>query len=183
MIHSVTLDITKSPDRGDSLIKIKEYLRSIPNNGIGYGILQYLSNEQEIQSQLQTRPLSEVSFNYLGQYDQIISESSLFGPPKDFQGIRYSTPTNRVSLLEINAIVVKDELQFNWIYSQTTHQRETIENLEELHSLIVHCQYLETVMYTPSDFPKANLSKDKLDKFLAKINKKSENTTDENRKY
>ncbi|MFN6514066.1 MAG: SDR family NAD(P)-dependent oxidoreductase [Nostoc sp. CreGUA01] len=184
----VILDITESPDRGDSLIKIKEYLRSIPNNGIGYGILQYLSNEQEIQSKLQTLPQSEVSFNYLGQYDQMISESSLFGLPEDSQGIRYSTPANRVYLLEINAIVFKDELQFNWIYSQTTHRRETIKNLannflEELHSLIVHCQSLETVMYTPSDFPKANLSKEKLEKFLAKINQKIEKTADENRKY
>jgi non-ribosomal peptide synthase protein (TIGR01720 family) len=175
----VILDTTESADQGDSLITIKEYLRSIPNTGIGYGILQYLSSEQEIQSKLQAFPQSEVSFNYLGQYDQMISELSLFCLPQKSKGLSYSTPTNRVYLLEINGIVVKDELQFNLIYNQAIHRRETIEKLannflEALRSLIVKCQSIETVMYTPSDFPKANLNKQKLDQFLARINQTSE---------
>jgi non-ribosomal peptide synthase protein (TIGR01720 family) len=82
-------------------------------------------------------------------------------------------------LLEINGIVVKYELQFNLIYNQAIHRRETIEKLannflEALRSLIVKCQSIETVMYTPSDFPKANLNKQKLDQFLARINQTSE---------
>lgn len=184
----VNLDTTESSEQGDSLIKIKEYLRSIPNTGIGYGILKYLSSEQEIQSQVRAFLQSEVSFNYLGQYDQMISDLSLFSLPEDSQGISHSTATNRVYLIEINAMVVKEQLQFNWIYNQTIHRRETIENLahsfiEELNSLIVHCQSVETMMYTPSDFPKANLSKEKLDRFLAKINQRSEQNTDESREY
>jgi len=173
------LDTTESSNLGDSLVAIKEYLRGIPNSGIGYGVLKYLSNEQEIQSKLQAPPKSEVSFNYLGHYDQVISDSILFALPQNYQGINYSKPTNGVYLLEINAIVVQEQLQLHWTYSKPIHRRETIENLannfiETIRSLVTHCQSVEIIMYTPSDFPKANLNKHNLDKFITKITQKSE---------
>ncbi|MEM1173097.1 MAG: SDR family NAD(P)-dependent oxidoreductase, partial [Cyanobacteria bacterium P01_H01_bin.35] len=171
----VLLDIAESSEQESSLITIKEYLHSIPNSGIGYGILNYLSNKQEIQSKLQAFPRAEVSFNYLGQYDQIIPESSLFSLPRDSQGISYSTSNIPIYLLEIIGIIVQEELQLYWTYNQAFYRQETIKNLAEnfieaLSSLISHCQSLETVIYTPSDFPEANLSQQKLDRFLAKIN-------------
>jgi non-ribosomal peptide synthase protein (TIGR01720 family) len=174
----VILDITESSDQGDALIAVKEYLRRIPNAGIGYGILRYLSSEQEIKSKLQTLPHTEVSFNYLGQCDQILPDSSLFSLPQDSQGLSYSTPTNRVYLLEINAIIVKEQLQLHWTYSQAIHLRETIENLagsfiESLRSLIIYCQNFEAERYTPSDFPKAKLNQQQLDNLLLKLNQKS----------
>ncbi|NJN10930.1 MAG: hypothetical protein HC815_24250 [Richelia sp. RM1_1_1] len=170
----VIFDIAKSSDLGETSIAVKEYLRNIPNSGIGYGILQYLSSEQEIQSKLQNLPQSEVSFNYLGQYDQMISDSSLFRLPETSQGINYSTPSNRY-LLQINAVVVQEHLQLQWVYSNAIHRRETIEKLansfiEVLSSLIAHCQSIEAQRYTPSDFLRAKLNQQQLDDFLLKIN-------------
>jgi non-ribosomal peptide synthase protein (TIGR01720 family) len=174
----VILDTTESSDQGDSLIKIKESLRSIPNSGVGYGILQYLNGEGEIPSELQSLTQSEVSFNYLGQYDQIIPKSSLFSLPHDSQGISFSTPKIPIYLLEITGIIVREQLQLSWTYNQAIHQQETIKVLaenfiEELSSLISHCLSLENVIYTPSDFPEANLNQQNLDRFLAKINQTS----------
>ncbi|MCC5601607.1 type I polyketide synthase [Nostoc favosum] len=173
------LDITEFSEVGDSLVAIKEYLHGISNNGIGYGVLQYLGCEQEIQSKLRAFPESEVSFNYLGHYEQVISDSSLFALPKNSQGINYSQPKNRIYLIELNAIFVQEQLQLHWGYSKSIHRRETIETLsddfiEAIRSLIIHCKSVETVMYTPSDFPKANLNKQKLDKFITKISQKIE---------
>ncbi|MBW4477608.1 MAG: SDR family oxidoreductase [Tolypothrix brevis GSE-NOS-MK-07-07A] len=171
------LDTTKLSEVGDSLVAIKEYLRGIPNRGIGYGILRYLSSKQEIQSKLQALPQSEVSFNYLGQYDQVISDSSLFALPQNSQGIDYSQPTNRIYLIEINAIVIQEQLQLHWMYSQSIHRRETIKSLANnfiaaIRFLIVHCKSVKTTMHTPSDFPKANLNKQNLDQFITKISQK-----------
>ncbi|GJD16865.1 polyketide synthase type I, putative [Rivularia sp. IAM M-261] len=182
------LDTTESFEVGDSLVAIKEYLRSIPNYGLGYSVLQYLSSEQEIQSKLQALPQSEVSFNYLGQYDQVISDSSLFALPQNSQGINYSKPTNRVYLLELNGIVVQEQLQLHWTYSKAIHRRETIKTLannfiEAVRSIVIHCQSVETKIYTPSDFPKANLNQQTLDKFITKISKKMERGINEHRKY
>ncbi len=174
----VILDITESSEPGDALIAIKESLRGIPNTGIGFGILHYLSSEQEIKSKLQALSQTQLSFNYLGQYDQMISDSSLICLPQNSKGISYSKPANRVYLLEINAIVVQEKLQLHWTYSQAIHRRKTIENLvdcfiESLRSLMVHCQSLEAERYTPSDFPKAKLSQQQLDNLLLKINQKN----------
>ncbi|MBW4677259.1 MAG: KR domain-containing protein [Desmonostoc geniculatum HA4340-LM1] len=171
----VILDITKSSEPGNALIAIKEYLRGIPNSGIGYGILKYFINEQDIQSKLQTFPQPEVSFNYFGQDDQIISDWSLFGLAQNFQDFKYKTPKNQVYLLQINAIVVNKELQLHWTYSPSVHCRETIEKLgdrfiESLQSLIIYCQSVEAEKYTPSDFPRAKLNQQQLDNLLFKIN-------------
>ncbi|MDZ8261477.1 SDR family oxidoreductase [Nostoc sp. ChiQUE01b] len=186
--YPVILDTREFSESGNSLIAIKEYLRGIPNSGIGYSLLEYLSSEQEIESKLRVLPQTEVSFNYLGQYDQMISKSSLFCLPQESKGLNYSTPANRFYLLELNGIVVQEQLQLHWTYSKAIHRRETIEKLADdfikaLRSLIIHCQSLETAIYTPSDFPKANLSKQKLDQFLAKITQKSQENTNESRKY
>jgi amino acid adenylation domain-containing protein/non-ribosomal peptide synthase protein (TIGR01720 family) len=173
----VLLEITKATEAGNTLMAVKDYLRSIPNKGVGYGILRYLNSNQEINLQMQALPEAEVSFNYLGQFDQIIPKSSLFNLAQESLGLSYSLPTKRVYLIEIKGIVVRDQLQFNWMYSKAIHRRETIATLAEyftqaLQTLIAHCQSLNSRRYTSSDFPKANLSQQKLDQFLAKINQR-----------
>ena len=75
----------------------------------------------------------------------------------------------------------------HWTYSKAIHHRETIETLangfiEAIRFLIIHCQSVETIMYTPSDFPKANLNKQNLGKFITKISQTNEEI-DENKKY
>jgi len=56
---------------------VKEQLRGIPNRGIGYGLLRYLSDDK-IEETLETLLQAEVIFNYLGQFDQTFSELSCF---------------------------------------------------------------------------------------------------------
>jgi len=52
----------------DAAIKaVKEQIRSVPNHGIGYGVLRYLSPHDDVREQL-TRIRPSVGFNYLGQF-------------------------------------------------------------------------------------------------------------------
>ncbi|HEY0844906.1 MAG TPA: amino acid adenylation domain-containing protein [Noviherbaspirillum sp.] len=44
--------------------QVKETLRAVPDNGIGYGLLRYLRHEPELQGST-----GEVVFNYLGRFD------------------------------------------------------------------------------------------------------------------
>jgi non-ribosomal peptide synthase protein (TIGR01720 family) len=173
------LDITEASDEGSALVAVKDYLRSIPNRGAGYDLLRYISSNQEIQSELKSFPQPQVSFKYLGNFDQLIPQSSLFNLTQQPLKLNQSSSANRFYLLEINGIIVNEQLQLNWIYSTEIHRRETIETLasdyiEALRSIIAHCQSLEEQKFTPSDFPRANLSKQNLDKLLAKINQANE---------
>jgi hypothetical protein len=71
---------------GEALKSIKEQLRAIPNRGVGYGLLRYLSGDEEIAARLRQSPQAEVSFNYLGQFDQLLPEGALFGPATESVG-------------------------------------------------------------------------------------------------
>jgi non-ribosomal peptide synthase protein (TIGR01720 family) len=157
-------------DPGEALKAIKEQLRSIPNRGIDYGILRYLSNDPFIVESLRSLPQAEVCFNYLGQFDQTLS-SPLFKWSSEPRGIERSLRDNRSELLEINGFVVGGQLQLDWTYSQSVHHESTIEALaqgfiEALRSLIAHCQSPEAGGYTPSDFPLAKLDQQTLDELL-----------------
>ena len=55
---------------GDALKSIKEQLRAIPRKGIGYGLLRYGDEESAIGRRLKAQPAAQISFNYLGQFDQ-----------------------------------------------------------------------------------------------------------------
>ncbi|NEQ80727.1 MAG: amino acid adenylation domain-containing protein [Moorea sp. SIO2I5] len=172
----LTLEGISQP--GEALKAIKEQLRGIPNRGIGYGVLRYLSKDQELSRQLQTLPQADVRFNYLGQFNQNLAELSMFKPLKQTLGESRSPRGNRRYLLDINGLVLGGQLQLDWTYSEQIHHQATIEQLaqgyvEKLRSLIAHCQSPEVGGYTPSDFSEANVSQQELDMFLSKINRRS----------
>ncbi|MEA5581860.1 amino acid adenylation domain-containing protein [Nodularia harveyana UHCC-0300] len=171
-IFPVLLSLEENPHPGEALKSIKEQLRRIPQKGINYGILRYLSDDPQIRQQLADLPPAEVCFNYLGQFERI--------PPGIIQGFadistgeNQSPSSRRRYLLEITGIVAAGKLQINLIYSAQVHQKSTIQRLADnlitaLQTLISHCQ--STVGgYTPSDFPVADLSQDELDALLAEI--------------
>ncbi|MEH2178703.1 amino acid adenylation domain-containing protein [Nostoc sp.] len=141
----------------EALKTIKEQLRRIPNRGIDYGILRYLSSDQEIAQQLSQLPSAQVSFNYLGQFDQLFSESSLLSFADESSGISRSLLAKRSHLLEIDSMIAQGQLQINWTYSNQIHCRATVEALAQgfiqaLQSLIACCQSPEAGGFTPSDF-------------------------------
>ncbi len=167
---SLTLNRNTSPE--PAIQSVKETLRRIPQRGIGYGLLRYLSRDADIVAKLQALPQAEVSFNYLGQFEPgQISDSfhplpmstvrSLAGPVR--------SPLNRRShLLEVDSYVTGGRLHIDWTYSEGVHRRTTIEGLaagliESLQLLITHCQS----GYTPADFPLARLDQQMLDQFVA----------------
>ncbi|AOX02680.1 hypothetical protein BJP34_27455 [Moorena producens PAL-8-15-08-1] len=161
-----------------SVIKsIKEQLRAIPNRGIGYGLLRYLCQDTTVNQQLQTIPTAEICFNYLGQFDQVQSQTGWkFGSFST--GANQSEKQYRDHLLEINALVVEGKLQINWTYSSNVHSLATVASLADsyhkaLRSIIKHCQLEEAFGYTPSDFPDAQLNQDELDQLLAPIKTKN----------
>ena len=159
---------------GEVLKSIKEQLRQIPNRGIGYGLLRYLSQDKATRQKLQALPQAEISFNYLGQLDEVLSESSLLNLSGEAIGPIHSPLGQRRYLLDINGFVVEGKLQLEWTYSQNFHQQTTIERLaseciDALQSLIAHCRSSEAGGYTPSDFPDVGLSQEQLDQVLAEI--------------
>jgi non-ribosomal peptide synthase protein (TIGR01720 family) len=89
-------------------------------------------------------------------------------------GPAQSLKAERAYLLNIIAMVTGGELKLQWTYSENIHRRETIEDLaehylQELRMLIEQSRAGGETVYSPSDFPSANLTREELDKVLAKL--------------
>jgi non-ribosomal peptide synthase protein (TIGR01720 family) len=167
-LYPVSLNLEETCDPAASLKAVKEQLRHISNEGIGYGVMRYLSKNAAIPENLQFLPQAEVSFLYLGQFEETLPESSLFAPALESTGLLQSPRANRSYLLEVTGFVSGNQLYLDWKYSENVHQRATVEKLAldcvtALRSLIAHCQSPEAGGYTPSDFPLAQLNQDELD--------------------
>jgi amino acid adenylation domain-containing protein/non-ribosomal peptide synthase protein (TIGR01720 family) len=173
--HSpVRLHLEASSDVGCALKSIKEQLRLLPNQGIGHGLLRYFSRDRETREKLSERAQPQVSFNYLGQFDEVLGRSGIFRPASESSGPNRSPRGSRQHTLEITAGVLDGVLQVSWNYCENLHRRDTIEMLAEnfieaLQSIIAHCQAPEAGGFTPSDFPEAALNQKELDKFLGAI--------------
>jgi amino acid adenylation domain-containing protein/non-ribosomal peptide synthase protein (TIGR01720 family) len=167
------LHLQKPEEPGESLKSIKEQLREVSNRGIGWGLLRYLNNDEKIIASLQSFPSPELSFNYLGQLDRILPESSPFSAAPESAGPNRSPRALRSHLIDVNAHIAGGQLWLSWIYSENLQRRETVEALaqgyvEALGLLVEHCCSSEAGSYVPADFPLAKLSASKLDKLVAK---------------
>ncbi|ACC81529.1 hybrid non-ribosomal peptide synthetase/type I polyketide synthase [Nostoc punctiforme] len=164
-LFPVRLQLEQTNHPGNILKSVKEQLRQLPNRGIGYGILRYLSPYAE---QLKALPQAEVSFNYLGQLGQKSSAADTWKLAQESGGVEHNSLENRNYLLDINVLTINGKLQINWTYSQKIHQLKTVECLADwfmnaLKTLINHCQSPDVGGYTSSDFPEVSLSQEEID--------------------
>ena len=153
---------------GDSLdasIKaVKEQLRAIPNKGIGYGVLRYLTEDGKSLAPL---AYPQITFNYLGQFDQNLGADSLWRLARESAGEQRSPSSERRTWLDIGAAIHRGELSIDWTYSREIHDEATIRSLsehfrDELEGLIEHCTG-DVAGVTPSDFPLARITQTQLD--------------------
>jgi amino acid adenylation domain-containing protein/non-ribosomal peptide synthase protein (TIGR01720 family) len=177
-LFPVLLDLEGVTHPGEALKSVKEQLRRIPNRGIGYGALRYLSHDAQVVEKLQALPRAEINFNYLGQFGYAASNPSPIRAAQESCGAMNSPRAHRSYLLELNGSISQGRFQLDWMYSENVHRSSTIEGLaqdflEALQLLIAHCQSPEAGGYTPSDFSKAKLSQKALDRLIAKISQSS----------
>ncbi|ODH00063.1 non-ribosomal peptide synthetase [Nostoc sp. KVJ20] len=173
-IFPVCLKLAGLHHPGEALKSVKEQLRRIPNRGIGYGILRYLSHDATIHKQLGLLPQAQVSFNYLGQFDQTHLAPLGWKYAPESSGSIHSPKGQRRHLLNVSGLVIEGRLQLDWKYSSAFHHQTTVENLANkyvkvLEAIIDHCLSPEAGGYTPSDFPEVGLSQEALDELLAEI--------------
>jgi non-ribosomal peptide synthase protein (TIGR01720 family) len=168
-IYPVLLDVEGLRGPGEILPAIKEQLRRIPDHGISYGALRYLSEDREFTSRLRQLHQSEVSFNYLGQLDGGSPADTIFRPARESSGSGFSERGKRRYLLDLLGSVEAGQLRIAWVYSERIHDRATIEWVAQryiaaLREIIAHCLAPNAGGYTPSDFPLARLDAGTLSK-------------------
>ncbi|KAF5643094.1 non-ribosomal peptide synthetase [Fusarium sp. NRRL 52700] len=156
----------------DTVKMIKDARRKVPDNGRPYFANRWLTKEGQ-QAFSRHWPL-EITFNYLGQYQQLEREGALFTPESNIageireasQGADVGPLTACISLFEVSAVIVKGSLRFSFGFNQNMKHRP------QIHQWISRCeQSLDQVITslalmepepTLSDFPLLSLTYDRL---------------------
>ncbi|HVK99256.1 MAG TPA: amino acid adenylation domain-containing protein, partial [Dongiaceae bacterium] len=170
-IYPVILQLDARADLGAHIRAVKEQLRAIPRKGMSFGVLRYLSEQPERRQVLTSLAQNQISFNYLGQLDQVLDERALLQQATETTGDELAPAGQRKYLLDISGRVQNGELILTFRYSHAIHQGATIERLAsslvtELNAIIDHCRDLSHAAYTPSDFPLAQLDQEQLNALL-----------------
>ncbi|NPU92067.1 MAG: non-ribosomal peptide synthase/polyketide synthase [Gammaproteobacteria bacterium] len=167
-LYPLCLRLPAAQDAGSCIKAIKEQLRAVPEHGLGYGVLQYLTRAG--------LPASShgVLFNYLGRFDSSQDDGLLRIADDPVPADRDGTNTLHQEL-EIVPMVIVDQLQVEWRFSRRRYDLATQERLlarymERLRELLRHCLDPQAGGLTPSDFPLARqLNQKSLDQLLGKL--------------
>ena len=168
----VILEITDPGDLRQNIRRVKESLHMVPNRGIGYDILRFIS-DADSASPLGTGCRPEISFNYLGQFDGIGGDN-LFAPAAESTGNHAAPDALRPHTLDVGGIVSGNRLSMQIQYSGQQYQSETIGELmslfeKELLNLIEHCNNRTAPEKTPADFTCPEISLDEYDSLLGSL--------------
>ncbi|MCQ2515161.1 MAG: condensation domain-containing protein, partial [Ruminococcus sp.] len=147
-------------DFGETIVKNKEIIRNVPNNGFGYMLMDNrLSNSR-----------NHILFNYLGEFEgadnsKFSSESYSLG--MDVAEENSSKINNNISF---NGLLLGDVLTFNVAYNAQKYSHNTVaEFVNEFHNSLVeladYCNGYEDTMFTASDFSD-DLDNDEFDSIL-----------------
>ncbi len=174
------------PGVGQAIKRVKEQLRTLPDHGIGYGLLRYLN--AHTGPQLAALPHPQIGFNYLGRF----AAPGTTGVP-DTPGAAGNpewTPAPEATALgggidpamplphglEVNALVCDHPdgpwLQADWSFARHLWGEPDVHDIAQhwfqaLRALVAHGSQPGAGGHTPTDFPLVSLSQTDIDQLEA----------------
>src|SRR2546429_1980057 len=171
-LFPLVLEVGEQPEPLEALRMTRSQLRRLPQRGIGYGLLRYLHPDVELRQRLQEQGQAAVSFNYLGQFDQVLGGEALFALAPEDTGWEQAPENRRVHQLDVVALIVEEQLHLSLQYSGQQQLAESMQQLAQayvvrLQQLIAQAPQADHCPYIPEDFPLLQLSQQGLDRLLA----------------
>ncbi len=126
-MYPFILDVSGKSSLESSLSKVKSDLGEVPNKGIGYGILKYISqNKSEYDFKLKP----EISLNYMGQFDNDIM-TEVFSISPNSVGNTISNDEIRPFNIYIVSLITMGRLNFEISFNKNQYKDETMQNFSE----------------------------------------------------
>ncbi|MCJ1436746.1 hypothetical protein MMC27_006128 [Xylographa pallens] len=147
-MYPVYIDSIDSEDFTNTLRRVKDYRRSVPGNGRPYFASRLLTAKGAKRFGRHW-PL-EITFNYLGTYQQLERENALLVPAEEMAGearsaggkADYGYDTPRFGLFEISAVVVQGKLRYSFTFNRD------MKHLDRVDAWISECH--DTLRSMPS---------------------------------
>ncbi|MBM7774387.1 amino acid adenylation domain-containing protein/non-ribosomal peptide synthase protein (TIGR01720 family) [Actinokineospora baliensis] len=159
----VTQALSGGAAAGTAVKRVKEHLRSLPDHGIGYGVLRHLHPELDVHPQL--------GFNYLGRFEASDQDWTL--APGGI-GAAYADDMALPAGLVVNAVTEDGPtLTAHWMYAAGLFTADQVAALAErwiaaLKALVAHAKGPGAGGRTPSDVGLVSLDQGQLDALEAR---------------
>ncbi|MEJ6981955.1 non-ribosomal peptide synthase/polyketide synthase [Pedobacter sp. P351] len=139
-LFPLRLETNGASEPGHLIRIIKDQLRQLPDKGLGFGVLKFLNKESFLQ---EAEPW-DITYNYLGQLDNVLERSNLLGIAQEDSGPPIAEDQSKNAKLSVECHIINRELVIKWNFSTLHYHDETIEKLtnaykEKLLQLIDHC--------------------------------------------
>ncbi|WP_413104170.1 amino acid adenylation domain-containing protein [Streptomyces sp. Inha503] len=170
------------PALGRAVKRVKEQLRALPGQGLGYGLLRYLN--PRTRPRLAALPTPDTRFNYLGRI-AAPRGAAPWTPAGDgtsgplMAGADADAPLPYA--LELNAVTYDGSdgphLMAHWSWARGPLTEEEVSDLAQawftvLKAITAHAERPDAGGHTPSDLPLVNLNQDQIDRLEAAWRKK-----------
>ncbi|WP_046759327.1 condensation domain-containing protein, partial [Kordia jejudonensis] len=181
-VYPLVLKASNENTIPDLIKSTKEQLREVPEKGIGYGILRYMSTDTALQEKL-ANSTWDIEFNYLGQLDNTLSENTWLSAANESPGENLHKNTPHKTRLNVNSFIADGELQLSFEYSKKSYNAETIKAIgtayiNVLEAIIAHCVAETAIVKTPSDYElHGKINYKELDTFFETAGKKADQIT------
>lgn len=164
--YPFALSINPERDVAYHIKSVKESLRAVPDSGIGYGILRFLTPD-DITGTYDISCSPTICFNYLGRLEAQTDTEFTVELDSD-HGSAVNPDAKRQHIVDVSGIVVDEVLNISLSYSRQACPEESAQSLADLfHAEILHliqhcCDGRKTEM-TPADFTYSDLTLDELE--------------------
>ncbi|KAI9709501.1 MAG: NRPS [Bogoriella megaspora] len=179
IMYPVWVPPAAARDLVETTRRVKDLRRQIPGNGRPYFASRLLTPAGEDKFKNQW-PL-EITFNYLGLYQQLERDDGLFVPAEKMAGeargaggiadVGHHTP--RFGLFEISAVIVQDRLRFSFTFNRhMSHQEEIrswVRQSQETLCVLANTLTQMKPERTLTDFPQLELTHDRFQMMTEKL--------------
>ncbi|GEM_PF-3086063 len=159
-IYPVTVPLVPE-SVSDQILAVKDRLRRIPHNGIGYGLLVY-----SLRAMSPVAEHDRIRFNFLGELEGGLEVRTVSITDERY-GADIGSQNELGCLLDVNAYVYQGQLRVRIQYSPAQFRTETIERLleqweQQLDRLNRSCAE-KTAVLSVQDFEWSGLTQEELD--------------------
>ena len=156
---------------GQAVKSIKEQLRALKDNGLGYGLLRYLN--EETGAQLAGHAGAQLGFNYLGRFAAGAGEDWGLAAEAEALGGGGDAAMPLAHALEVNALTLDGaegpRLRANWSFAPALLEEAAVHDLARswfaaLEALVRHAAQPGAGGRTPSDVPLVGLTQGELER-------------------
>ena len=156
---------------GRALKEIKEQLRAVPHNGLGYGLLRYLN--AQTGSQLAGFAAPQIGFNYLGRFAAAAAGDWARAPEAVGLGGGGDAGMALAHCIEVNALTLDEasgaQLVAHWSWAPALVTEQQVRDLAQgwfaaLEALVRHAERPGAGGRSPSDLPLVSLSQGEIER-------------------